>query len=172
MPDSGDGRGSTAYSAVANVFGVTFLGVQQAVTCSDLVQACTTSRLTAKPIYFLGHCDSPPCRHSAAGAGRIPRPTGRPVRHQRRAEAGRREWLPADPCAGAPRLEGGWVLCTAVWLCPDMTSRWLTSTNQLGSAAQKIDPAFDQQVLHVPDIDFNSTVWTFVEGLQAIKVPQ
>jgi hypothetical protein len=26
------------------------------------------------------------------------------------------------------------------------------------------------QVLHVPDIDFNSTVWTFVEGLQAIKV--
>jgi hypothetical protein len=26
------------------------------------------------------------------------------------------------------------------------------------------------QVLHVPDIDFNSTVWTFMEGLQAIKV--
>jgi len=24
-------------------------------------------------------------------------------------------------------------------------------------------------VLHVPDIDFNTTCWTFVEGLQSIK---
>lgn len=25
------------------------------------------------------------------------------------------------------------------------------------------------QILHVPDIDFNTTVWTLLEGLQAIK---
>lgn len=119
------------------------------------------------PISYVARCASLPAGVRQLELDAYPDPQGDLFRASAgRKLAGENGFLPI-PALRRP----GWKVVHLKRQCHLMLSR---NRKNRACSAQPLRPScpLSQQVLHVPDIDFNSTVWTFVEGLQAIKVLQ